>query len=693
MQIKLVTSPHVRHPAVLQSDFSSDPTVAIKFIPMGLLSLAATLRSKAFTEISLCDVNRDIRDGKIELGLNSYKEAAESIVGGDQKLLVGIMTDSDSFHHVLQIGEEIRRLAPDALIVLGGPHASAVAEQTLSTYPAIDAIVRGEGEETFAEIATQFSEKGILIDPIKGSLFIERRTGNIVNGGARKQITNLDDLPYPAYDLYVPDPAEEIFFEVGRGCPFVCSFCSTAPFWKRQHRVKSPLRIEQEIRHVFSIYGERRLHFTHDLFTANRKWVKEVCSHLISTDLTLNWSCSARTDTVDRELLELMCEAGCRSIYFGLESGSEEMLQNIGKNISTSHSFAILETCKSVGIRPTVGFIAGLPNETEDTLKETFIAYEKALRLGCRPVSYFQYSPYVDSPIFRDLMRTTCSGRFVDLPLGERQDIANRKLVRTDSELFAAYHRVKHQDVDEGILDALEEFPPLLGSSIVPSLALAEKLGGVYNLFRSWVNWIEEYNIRRGASSYRQCFGGTREYFKFLREEFCKFSDLPAYLYDLMEVQELSYELVGNDPASIPTSLASYHNHLEISDVASIELNTILSASSVVGRLAVNHDISRFLDQASEIIELSPCEERLNLVWMRDEVNGGIKLVQVDNFTYGALDFLNEDVGRASDVFAYWRARNLEREDANDLFLCMSKLNNATQLGLLSVVRENSPLA
>src|SRR5262249_48402881 len=149
---------------------------------------------------------------------------------------------------------------------------------------------------------------------------------------------------------YRPDPGEEMFLEVGRGCPFQCEFCSTAPYWHRRHRVKSPTRILEEIRTVQHLFGTKRVHFTHDLFTTNGTWVKSMCEALIGAGSPVGWTCSARTDTVDEYLLSLMKEAGCSAIYFGLESGSERILREIKKNIPLSHSLEIISTCRRVGI-------------------------------------------------------------------------------------------------------------------------------------------------------------------------------------------------------------------------------------------------------------------------------------------------------------------------------------------------------
>src|ERR1044072_8947370 len=125
--------------------------------------------------------------------------------------------------------------------------------------------------------------------PVPGGWY--RSTDGFVSfDGERQLIKHLDMLSYPAYELYKPDSEEQIFFEVGRGCPFQCTFCSTAPFWKRAHRVKSAMRIVEELLYVTQLYGCRRMHFTHDLFTTNIAWVQEVCEALISAAVPVKWT-------------------------------------------------------------------------------------------------------------------------------------------------------------------------------------------------------------------------------------------------------------------------------------------------------------------------------------------------------------------------------------------------------------------
>src|SRR5579864_729666 len=272
MQILLATSPHVRHAAVLQNDFRPNPTVMYSFAPVGLLSLASMLRKSGRKDPVLFDTNRAIVSGEIPLNNNFYRSAAERICEHNPDML-GFMTECDSYHHVLQIMEEVKSMRPSCYCVLGGPHASAVARKTMERHSHVDAIVSGEGEYSLVELVAACEEGHT--EAIPGVLRRDS-AGEILEGGPRPLASELDDLPAPAYDLYPGSPEEEIFVEVGRGCPFQCSFCSTAPFWQRKHRVKSPGRILQEIQVVQRLYQSKRVHFTHDLLTTDKRWVADL---------------------------------------------------------------------------------------------------------------------------------------------------------------------------------------------------------------------------------------------------------------------------------------------------------------------------------------------------------------------------------------------------------------------------------
>lgn len=648
----------------------------ITFIPIGLLSLIAALRRELGLEAELFDWNRKIVQGGIPPDARFYETSAEWLCNGSPDV-IGLMTESESYHHVLQVCDTIKRILPHCVLVLGGPHASAVAAHTLEMHRSVDFIVQGEGEATFAELVSTLMDGRAPLVP--GSVARDPR-GTILSGGVRPQIPSLDLLAPPPYELYRPDAGEEIFLEAGRGCPFRCTFCSTAPFWKRQHRVKSPARLLEEIAQILSLYGPRRVHFTHDLFTANQAWVRDVCATLISAHSPVRWTCSSRTDTVDEELLDLMAKAGCDAIYFGLESGSPRILKEIHKDIPLERSFRMLQACSDAGITPNAGFIGGLPSEDEESLNQTFDAFTEALQMGCRPVHIFLYTPYSDSSMFQSFDQTICTQHFLDLPLGAEMDQKNRACVASDRILYGAFHRPRHDLLGEEVFDALEEFPTLVASVLLPTLHEARNAGGMFALFREWISWIRRVNDERGASTFRRYYGTPMQFCDFLIERSNGRLNSPAHLGSLLRVFRMNHMISG--ATRIATTMANYRSELASNDVQIVRLDSYLSLNGVVGFMRVEHDVTPALSSSTPYDDLPPANPGpLFLIWQLDE-SGFVRLLQVDEFQFRAVNLLNEKPRAAAEIIVDWVASaQAGPADFNEL---LGSLQTAKQLGVIT---------
>ena len=640
MRLVLATSPHVRHVAVLQGNFEPDPGVMYSFAPVGLLSLVGAMRrERPDVDCSIYDTNRRILAGSIPLDERFYDAIAAELVQ-DAPFAVGLMTECDSYHHILQICEAIKRASPECFVILGGPHASAVAGATMQACASVDAVVVGEGEITLP----------LLIGALRASEAVagahtRSATGDPIDGGNRDLVPDLDDLPMPAFDLYKADPGEEIFLEVGRGCPFKCSFCSTAPYWRRKHRTKSPTRIVAEVAMVQGLYGATKVHFTHDLFTAHRAWVVEACEALIAAGSPVAWTCSARTDTVDEELLALMARAGCSAIYFGIESGSERVLGEIGKAIPIERSFAALSACRRAGITPNVGFIIGFPTEGADSFAATFEAYERALRQGCRPTHVFAFCPFADSSIYPTLRELECNGHFVDLPLGAEVDARNRELVSSDSTLFGAFFRPRLPgilgDEPDAVLGA-DEFSPLVEAMLSPALALADAVGGMVNVFADWLPWIRARNDQRAAAPTRRSYGAPLDFADFLVE---RLADRLPEAAPALAAARLLRENLRAPLLSPPTTMA---NHRSLGDPFSdtVSLGTSLSVTSVATTLALEFDASSVLDS---LLACDFPKEQSFFVWQGSE-DGDLRLLRVSEDVHNLIERLRVGPRRVSDI-------------------------------------------
>ena len=333
---------------------------------LGLISLIAVMRTHGH-DARLYDPKLDLVRGEVRLGPSFYRTVAERIVA-QRADVVGFTSLGCNFACTVRIAAHVRALRPDTPILLGGPHASIVDDPILRAYPQFDAIVRNETEGVIGDVLGALAGRGSLA-AIPGVTYRER--GAIVRSPGAGPLLELDALPFPAYDAY---PIEELGLatlrvDAGRGCPFGCTFCSTASFFGRRYRLKSPQRLVGELDHLAHTYGVRHFGLTHDLFTVDARKVRAFCEAVHDRGFT--WSCSARMDCVDDALLAQMRDAGCTAIYYGVETGSQRLQPLVGKHLDLALYEPTVQTSLRLGMETTVSFITGYPNELASDQDET----------------------------------------------------------------------------------------------------------------------------------------------------------------------------------------------------------------------------------------------------------------------------------------------------------------------------------
>jgi hypothetical protein len=306
---------------------------------------------------------------------------AEAILALDPQA-VGFTTLGCNFVVVVRVADELSARRPGLPILLGGPHATVLARAILDRFPQFDVIVKHEAEATLVPVLDGLSKW--LFNDIPGVAY--RDGPRVVETPGRPIVTDLDELPWPAYDIWPVERLGTDFLrvEAGRGCPFSCTFCSTASFFGRLYRLKSPQRLRAELDDLNRRYGVRRFSLQHDLFTVNRRKVVAFCEAIVGSGY--DWVCSARMDCVDEELLELMSAAGCRAIYFGVETGSARLQKALEKRLDLGLFDPTLDVCERLGIEPTVSFITGYPDETDE---------DQAATLDCVGSTFRRRTPIV----------------------------------------------------------------------------------------------------------------------------------------------------------------------------------------------------------------------------------------------------------------------------------------------------------
>jgi radical SAM superfamily enzyme YgiQ (UPF0313 family) len=333
---------------------------------LGLISLIAVLRL-AGHDATLYDPKLDLAWGTVELGRDFYRTIAERIVATAPDV-VGFTSLGCNFVCTVKIAQHTRALRPDIPIVLGGPHASILDREILARYIQFDVIARGEAEATIAAVVAALAGQAPLAT-VAGLSY--RSGGAVVRTVDAGPVLDLEALPFAAYDAYpiAKLGLTELRVDAGRGCPFACTFCSTASFFGRRYRLKSAPKLVAELNRLAAAYGVRSFSLSHDLFTVSKAKVREFCAAVSGRGY--DWNCSARMDCVDAALLEEMRGAGCNAIYYGIETGSRRMQTVVGKQLDLDLYHPIFAKTIALGMAPTASFIIGYPNETAADKDET----------------------------------------------------------------------------------------------------------------------------------------------------------------------------------------------------------------------------------------------------------------------------------------------------------------------------------
>lgn len=329
---------------------------------LGIGTIAAYAREKGF-EVAVLDPQAP----------KMSRETLVQQILARKPCFLGFSAYTEEINDAALIAADVKQQAPETVILVGGYHASALPRQTLEEFAPFDITVIGPGEETLAEIAA-----GQSLETVNGIAY-RAATGEILQNPPRIPSVLLNDLPFPAWDLFALDEYRKgndasiygfyLPVEPVRSCPFGCVFCFRNLGPKISE--KSPARVLAELQHNISAYNTDSFWFHVGCFPLKRNHCVEICEGILREKMDIRWSSFTRVDLVDRELLTLMKRAGCESLNIGIESGSEEILKECSKGITPDRAVQSVKLCKEAGIRPTLNFIIGFPQETPETIKAT----------------------------------------------------------------------------------------------------------------------------------------------------------------------------------------------------------------------------------------------------------------------------------------------------------------------------------
>lgn len=351
--------------------------------PLGLASIAATAELAGHTV--------RILDMRVETPTQSEVEAE---LREFQPRVVGFYVATFNIRECVEAAGFVKRILPGSVVVAGGPNVSIYPHETMQ-HPCFDYGMRGECDLTFPEFLAEV-EAGRAPTGIQG-LVARKPGGGLDVSFALPCPPDLDALPMPAHHLFRASyryfgASREPFTSMiaSRGCPFNCNFCGRVP-GSRKVRTRSTQKLLEEMQRVRAM-GYREVNFFDDLFTVNRRRVMDLCQALLAAKTDLVWSVRARVDSVDEELLAAMREAGCRRLYFGVESGSDRTLELMNKKISTDRARTALEQTRRAGLESVSYFIVGYPGETVEDMSRT-VEFIRTLKTDFVSINRFEPLP------------------------------------------------------------------------------------------------------------------------------------------------------------------------------------------------------------------------------------------------------------------------------------------------------------
>ncbi len=390
--------------------------------PLGLSYVAASLEKAGF-QVHMLD----------NYLLKKTTSEVQQLVKGLNPEIVGITCSSATYRRCVETAKAVKEVLPSCKVVVGGWHPSYVPDSLLE-HPEIDYVVMGEGERAMVELATQILHgSNSAISQIAG---VACRCGGKVVKNPIKPIENMDEIPFPARHLLpmeLYDRAIEFLdakpidtMNITRGCPFSCAFCETKKLWGQVCRGFSPKRVVDEIEHLVTKYGSKGIYFINDNFTIRKKETFEICNLIKERNLDIEWVCDTRADLVSREMLKSMREAGCRTIWFGVESGSPKVLQKLNRNITPEQVVKAIKMCKEEDIRTNCSFILGVPGETVSDMEASFKFARKLDPDWCQ---FNIYVPCPGSKLYDEVMEKHLYDRVDDFLAFIKTDDFDYKMV------------------------------------------------------------------------------------------------------------------------------------------------------------------------------------------------------------------------------------------------------------------------
>lgn len=351
--------------------------------PMGLGYLAAILEKNKHKVDIL-----DLTYSKWE----NVKNKVEEKVREFNPDILGVSILSNSRISALKLMNFVKEIKEEVIILAGGVHTTCLYEQVLKNYP-VNYAVLGEGEITIIELINAIKNKKNkeFFKKINGIAFLNN--GEVIKTFPRERIRNLDSLPFPKHEFFIDVIKKYNSAQImsSRGCPFSCAFCPSSVHWGRCMIQRSAKNVFEEIKYILKKFPNvEKIFFNDDEFICNNQRIIELCNMIIKDNIKIKWSCLGRVSSINEKLIKIMKEAGCIQIIFGIESGSQRILDRIGKKVKIEDIVNSINLCKKYEIEINYLTIVGLPGEDAKSVRE-LITLAKELKRVSEPAILIIY--------------------------------------------------------------------------------------------------------------------------------------------------------------------------------------------------------------------------------------------------------------------------------------------------------------
>lgn len=333
--------------------------------PLGIAYMAGVLQENNI-DVEIVDASAEDMD---------FKDVEKELLKRKPDL-VALTALTPTIGRALETAQVVKETLPDSIVVMGGYHPTFNFIETLEDEN-VDIVIRGEGEYIMLNLVQALENQSSLHD-VKGIVFEDKNSKEIVVNPEAPLIQDLDELPFPALNLLPMKKYRLLDMDTHmttmittRGCPMQCSFCSSAAMHGKKIRERSVENIVDEIEYLNTNYDIDTIAFMDDTFTLKKRKVMAICDEILKRNIEIMWGCTSRVDTLDEKLLKKMKEAGCITIFIGVESADQQQLDNMCKNTTIAKIENAFKIAHKLKIRTIASVALGMPGDTKEIMNKT----------------------------------------------------------------------------------------------------------------------------------------------------------------------------------------------------------------------------------------------------------------------------------------------------------------------------------